>query len=1383
MTLPKTDASESSIASLTSQQQRALLAELLRERASAGSSAPTTPKRFELSAGQQGLWFAYCRDPLATPFNVFLPSRMRTRLDLTALHRAIDFLAERHESLRTTFSDEGGELRQTVHQLLRPEFKVVDVSHLRADEVHLRAYLSAEAQRPFNLQVGPLLRLAVFQLADDDFVVLATTHHIVVDFWSLILMLSELRQVYPGLVSGRAQQLKTASNNYAEFVAAQRALVDGPANGRLKEYWRQHLRDVPMTLDLVTDYERPQAFTGRAAIQSLVLSPELNARVFELASTVRTTPFTIIQAAIQVMLCQYTGQREFLIGSPFSGRSHRKFEETVGFFVNMLPLRADLRGQPSFNEVIERTNTTLLGALEFEGYPFSAIVRDINPPRDVSRSPLFQVSCTFEKAQLRSESGRAGFLFPDAQQVSNLGGLQEESFYVPQQTCHYDLEFIFEQTRRGLRGMICYCRDLFSEDSMQAMAENFVHLLQKLLSDPTCPVLENAAKAPECESKWNQGAPIAPTTVCALIEHAVAENQENAAMRMGSASWSYRQMMSRIAGHASALSENWGARATTTQPIVPVTGASSPESLMAILGVMFSGAAVVPIDSEQPAVSREELLEDTRATHFLNEPFGRFENTLSQTKKCDANDLAYIIYTSGSTGRPKGVMIEHRAICNTLRWRHVAVTLHPGDRVLMLLSHQFDAGLGIALATLTQGAELIWADAEARHDVQALVEQILRDRITVLPAIPSLLRLVVEHPKFTACRDLRMLWTGGEAMPRELPSLVKQRTTATLWNFYGPTETAVEAIAAQIDSHDPRCSVPLGKPIMGVQVFVIDDALRTVPDTVSGQLAIAGRGLARGYLNRPELTAERFIQLQLGSGRTVPAYLSGDRGRRLRNGQIEFLGRADYQVKLRGYRIELQEIEQQLLTHPLVAQAVVIVVDADTPSAQLVGYICLRQAVSDRTLVATQIRSDISTRLPAYKMPVQLVVLDDLPMTSSGKVDRKRLPRVVFEATQRTMVTASTPLEQYLAAAWCESLKVQQVSVDQNFFELGGSSLQAAMLTAKMTGELGVHVPTSLLFDLADISQVAQRLVHLYEVQIAERFGMSSVTAYVARRESKFSDKESEQPDSMHPLLAPLKWTGDQRPIFMVHPPGGIVMCYRELAAHVEPRQPLIAIRSRGLHGHEPLPNSIEEAARDYIGAIRSFQPTGPYRLGGWSLGGLFALEMATQLLASGVAVEQLLLLDTAIPDGAAQLVPSEELVSAGREYGVNLSLRELNDLHPDEQLPLLWQHAKSLGVLREETPPEVVMQVLQDLKSLFHHHMELATRYQVRPYAGEITLIRPREVPFEHPVSPDRGWRFVAQSVKVRYVSGHHHSMVQMPHVIELAAAIELVPNEQPIT
>lgn len=654
-----------------------------------------------------------------------------------------------------------------------------------------------------------------------------------------------------------------------------------------------------------------------------------------------------------------------------------------------------------------------------------------------------------------------------------------------------------------------------------------------------------------------------------------------------------------------------------------------------------------------------------------------------------------------------------------------------------------------------------------------------------------------------------MLWTGGEAMPRELPNLVKQRTTAELWNFYGPTEAAVEAIATRVESHDERCSVPLGLPIAGAGVFVIDSGLRMLPDTVPGELAISGNGLARGYLNLPELTKERFVQLQNVAGdrnanafrydltnerlvqlqvgnESVRAYLTGDRGRRLRNGQFEFLGRADYQVKVRGYRIELEEIEQYLSSHPLVAQAVVSVAEPDSLAARLIGYVRLRKPLDDQAEepvdVASRIRQDLASRLPAYKVPVQVVVLDAFPVTASGKVDRKRLPPIEILATERVVIAPRTPLEVYLATAWCASLKLESVSVDQNFFDLGGSSLQAAMLTAKLTEGLGVHVPTSLLFDLADISQIAQRLIQLYEVQMAERFGTGSVTAYANR--GQFSNEQNLASGaitgdrSLHPLLAPLKASGDRRPIFMIHPPGGIVMCYRELAARVDPQQPLIAIRSRGVHGDESLPQSIEEAAADYIAAVRTVQAKGPYRLGGWSLGGLFALEMATQLLASGEQVEQLLLLDTAIPDGASHLVPAEELVSAGSEYGVNLSLSELNALHPDEQLPLLWQHAKSLGILQDETPPEVVAEVLQDLKSLFHHHMQLATRYQVRFYPGEITLIRPTEVPFEQRMAPDRGWRFLANRVTVRYVSGHHHSMVQMPHVIELAAQIDSIPS-----
>ncbi len=385
-------------------------------------------------------------------------------------------------------------------------------------------------------------------------------------------------------------------------------------------------------------------------------------------------------------------------------------------------------------------------------------------------------------------------------------------------------------------------------------------------------------------------------------------------------------------------------------------------------------------------------------------------------------------------------------------------------------------------------------------------------------------------------------------------------------------------------------------------------------------------------------------------------------------------------MKIRGYRIELEEVEQYLIAHPAVAQAAVSVIEAGSPAAQMVGFIRLRESCDDPNLIATQIRHDLATRLPAYKVPVQLFVMESLPLTSSGKVDRKLLPQVSVKPSERVAIEPATPLEHYLAQAWCESLNIESISVDQNFFELGGSSLQAAILTSKLTNDLGFHVPTSLLFDLADISHLAQRLVHLYEVQIAERFGMSSITAYTTRGDSAAHSSARSSIGNHHPLIAPLKTAGDRRPIFMVHPPGGIVMCYRELAARVDPSQPLYAIRSRGLHGEERLPESIEEAAADYIMAMKTVQPSGPYRLGGWSLGGLFALEMASQLLERGEHVEQLALLDTALPDGAAQIVPNDELISAGSEYGVNLSLQELNELHPEEQLPLLWEHAKSLA-------------------------------------------------------------------------------------------------------
>jgi amino acid adenylation domain-containing protein len=1426
------------LAHLTADQQRALLAELLRKRA-AGEGKVTsrpqapleamqddaTPYRFPMSAGQQGLWYAFCRDPHATSFNVYLPTQFKASIDIDALRRAVNLLVERHRCLRTTFEDREGELLQTVHPQLEAEFQVHDVTELQATQgwEHLRAVVAKESQREFDLQRGPMLRMAVYRLAADDHVVLATTHHIVVDFWSLMLMLAELREIYPCLAVGKSLSLRPAVNNYDSFVDSQMLMLSGEEGRRHQAYWRKQLADVPTVFEMVTDFDRPAAFTGRAAVASLDLPSSLLNQVQKVALESRATPFAVVHAALQVSLARYTGQHDLVIGSPFSGRGHREFESTVGFFVNMLPIRAKLDGDPSFQELVRRTGQTLTEALEHESYPFSSIVHDIAPTRDPSRSPLFQVSCTYEKSQLRGELGRAGSLFPEEKQVNDFGGLRQESFYIPHQTCHYDLEFIFEQTDRELRGMICYCRDLFSEDTMQSMAENFVSLFMGLLENPLLSVF---AGSPTCHSittchsikgfserlSHSEG-----QTVCRMLGDAISKNPDGVAIRSIDKHWTYAQLASclnrgadeittqiRLAREATFKRSGGSTMATlkgaesgsvpdangrNELSLIPVIGPALPETFIAALAVMCSGAAVVPIDEEQPAVGREELQEDTCAPFVLESPrvgwYAEGRDSSEGTVKlcvpsCRPSDLAYVIYTSGTTGRPKGVMVEHRAICNTLKWRHQAVPLTSKDRVFMLFSHQFDAGFGIALAALTQGAEVVWGDSEARYDIGRLVDQLIRDRITVLPAIPSLLRLVVEHPRVSECRELRQLWAGGESMPRDLPNLVRSRTNATLWNFYGPTEAAVEAVAGQVDAHDGRRSVPLGFPIDGAEVFIVDDRLQPVANTVPGQLAIAGVGLARGYLRQPELTNQRFVTLKDDSTADVDAglrvYLTGDRGRRLRDGRIEFLGRQDNQVKVRGYRLELEEIEVQLESHPMVAKAAVKVIAVDTPQVSLVAYVTLKVVQeSERDQLAVSILRDLADRLPAYKVPAQVVVLESMPMTTSGKVDRKRLPEASPPSDESDCAVPRTPLEEFLAQAWCAALNVERVSIHQDFFALGGSSLQAAILTNKLTSALGVHVPTSLLFDLADISMLARRLAQLYEVQMAERFGMASVTAYAAGRATVGLGSAADEVDcATHPLIAPLKTSGERRPIFLVHPPGGIVMCYRELAARMDPSLPVYAIRSRGLHGHERLPASVEEAAADYIQALKTVQPRGPYRLGGWSVGGVFAFEMALQLNASGEHVDRLLLLDTALPERSLGLLPQEERVNVGLEYGVKYTLAELRDLHPDEQLPFLWEHAKSLGVLQDETPAEVVSQVLADLKQLFHHHLELATAYAPKWYDGTVSLIRPTEVPFELDVSEDRGWRCLARQVEVQYVAGHHHSMVQMPHVVALAKAVE---------
>jgi amino acid adenylation domain-containing protein len=1045
----------------------------LREHSEAGASG-----REAMSFAQQRIWFMDQLSPGGFAYNITGGLRIEGPLDVPALERALGELVRRHEPLRTVFVAVEGRPVQVVQPEGPFRLPVVDVeAKPAADREAERARLmTEEGRRPFDLGRGPLFRAHLYRLGPAEHALQLTLHHIVADGWSLGVLAKELTALYSAYVTGAAAP-PPPPVRYADLVHRQRERLRGPAYEAQAAYWRERFTPPPPVLELPSDRPRPPVQTFDGSVETLEIPTALVETLRALGRTHGVTLFMVMLGALDVLLHRYTGLDDIVIGTPIANRTEVATEQVIGLFANTLVLRTDLSGEPTVRELLQRVRDTALGAYGAQDFPFERLVEMVQPVRDMSHSPIFQVMFLFQNIPF---------------EPVDLAGLTLSHLEIRTSSAKTDLTLEVWETRSGLRVSIEYNTDLFDAETIRRLGDHFQRLLEEFVADPDRPVsalpLLGESEWRRLGTTWNATeAPVPDHMVPALFEAEAARAPEAIAACFEERSLTYRELNER----ANRLARRLEGMGVGRETLVGVLVERSLDMLVAVLAVMKAGGTYVPLDPAYPTDRLEFMLTDGKIGTLITQAalvdrlamgedvqticFDRDAALVASESGGDGAgqsapaDIAYVIYTSGSTGRPKAVQIPHRALANLLAGFRAIVEPGPRDVLVAVTTLSFDiAGLELFLPLVT-GGRVVIASREVAADPAKLMRLLTDAGATIVQATPATWRMLVEAG-WQSAPGLRVL-CGGEALPADLAARLLA-TGAVVWNVYGPTETTIWSTAHRLD--EAREPIPIGRPIANTRVYVLDRHRQPVPIGVPGELYIGGAGVARGYLARPELTAERFLPDRFAADPEARLYRTGDVVRYRSDGAIEFLGRVDHQVKVRGFRIELGEIESVLARHPAVAQAVVVAREDRPGDRYLAAY--LRPAGAAPAVA--ELRAFLKEYLPDYMVPSIFTSLASLPLTPNGKVDRKRLP----EPEERRVVSQAPFLaprgrtEGALAATWREVLRLEQVGIDDNFFDLGGHSLLLVQVQAKLRSALGQDVPIVEMFQYPTIRTMAAHL-------------------------------------------------------------------------------------------------------------------------------------------------------------------------------------------------------------------------------------------------------------------------------------------------------------------
>jgi amino acid adenylation domain-containing protein len=1312
-----------------------------------------------LSFAQERLWLLDQLEPGSPVYNRLLALRLRGLLDAFALRQALQTIIDRHEVLRARFTAREGQPAQVISPRLAVDLRVMEFHELPPTQPEYRARQVAteEALRPFDLARGPILRATLLRLGDQEHVLLLVFHHIAFDAWSARVFVDELTSLYRASSTGTLPALAEIPIQYSDFAHWQRQRVSGELLERQLLYWKQQLRGcVPVILP--TDRPRPSLQSHRGGCTEILLPEPFTDSLKALGRRESATLFMVLLAAFQALLSRYTGSVDIAVGSPVAGRNWVETEKLIGIFINLLVLRTNLAGNPTFRELLGRVRETSRGAYSHQDLPFEKLVEALRPERDLSTTPLFQVMFNLEN-------------LPEGR--NEVPGLRIDEFESEVPVAAYDLTLEIVPGGRQLRCSFVYNSDLFDSGTMERMAAHYRTLLEGIVADPdgrvaTLPLLTPAERH-QTLVEWNRTEAEYPrdATIPELFEAQVERTPGATAFIGEGGSVSYRDL-NRQANQIARCLRSLGAR---PESFVGLCLDRSLQAVAALLGILKAGAAFVPLDPTYPRDRLAFMIADARLPIVLSRrkgwPMVRHHGARVVCLDSDRNlieaqgdenlpsearptSVAYLLYTSGSTGEPRGVLGLHRGALNRFAWMWRNFPFGPSEVGCQKTSWNFVDSLWEIFGPLLRGIPNVIIPDQTVRDPDQLVQALASQGVTRIVTVPSLLRVVLDRYADLGDRlPLLKLWvSSGEAL---LPDLCRRfhlaMPNATLLNLYGSTEVSAD-VTAYVAGSDPQhpWTVPLGRPIDNTRLYALDGQLQPVPIGVPGELYVGGDGLARGYWNRPEITARLFIADRFGDQPEARLYRTGDRVRYLPTGNLQFLGRADNQVKVRGFRVELEEIETVLAEHPAVSAAAVVAREESAGEKRLVAYIVPRHSTTLPT--SKTLRDFLKKKLPDYMVPSDFVTVEALPLTPNGKVDRRALPTGSQpRQTENRYIPPRDLLEWQLAGIWEQILSVRPIGIEHDFFDLGGHSLLAVRMMDRIEDACCQRLPLSTLMAEATIKHLAECL-------------------------------RAECPKESQSGFVPVQPRGARPPFFFLHAEWTGGLYCRKLARLLGPEQPFYGLMPNGFDG-KPLLPSVEAMAAENIRHLVALQPRGPYLLGGFCNGGFVAYEMARQMEQQGLQVGLVILLDAAVPrcfgwlktlirywGWLARLDADEQIgaYSLLRKYLIRVQEAwqkgrgALIDFHRQT----VWKELRRRVATRLKKPSHATpvgedsQQALRELR-----FAGVMMNYRPKPFPGRVVLLRTKSLDRPYPTDRTAGWGKVVSQLQVHEVPGDHMTLL----------------------